>query len=83
MDMLAVDLTPIPAADVGSAVELWGDCVPVDEVAACAGTIGYELLCAVSARGRRVVADSPRRRPAPPAAHAPLPASGGGGGPSI
>ncbi len=57
MDMLAVDLTPIPAADVGSAVELWGDCVPVDEVAACAGTIGYELLCAVSARVRRVVAE--------------------------
>jgi alanine racemase len=50
MDMLAVDLTNIPNAQVGSVVELWGAQVPVDAVAQRAGTIGYELLCAVTAR---------------------------------
>ncbi len=47
MDMLAVDLTDIPQAGVGSTVELWGKTVSIDEVAACAGTISYELLCNV------------------------------------
>lgn len=53
MDMLAVDLSPVPAATVGTPVELWGEQVTVDEVAAHAGTIGYELLCAISPRVRR------------------------------
>jgi alanine racemase len=58
MDLLAVDLDPVPEAAVGSRVELWGPDVPVDEVAAHAGTIGYELLCAVPPRvPMRVVAD--------------------------
>lgn len=47
MDMLTVDLTHIPQADVGSRVELWGDQIPVNEVASRAGTIAYELLCHV------------------------------------
>jgi alanine racemase len=50
MDMLAVDLGPAPDAGVGAPVELWGERVPVDEVAASAGTLGYELLCAVAPR---------------------------------
>lgn len=50
MDMLFVDLTHIPAANIGSPVELWGEQVPVDDVAAACGTIGYELLCAVAQR---------------------------------
>jgi len=50
MDMLAVDLTSLPGSGVGSAVTLWGDGMPVEEVAAAAGTIGYELLCAVAPR---------------------------------
>ena len=50
MDMLMVDLTPIPGAGIGSAVTLWGDGMPVDEVAAAAGTISYELLCALAPR---------------------------------
>jgi alanine racemase len=50
MDLLAVDLEPVPQACVGTPVELWGASVPVDEVAAHAGTIGYELLCAVAPR---------------------------------
>jgi len=55
MDMLAVDLTPVPAAHIGSEVTLWG-CGPggallgIDEVARAAGTIGYELMCAVAPR---------------------------------
>lgn len=52
MDMLTVDLTPVPAAEVGAEVELWGETVPIDEVAAAAGTIGYELMCALAPRVR-------------------------------
>ncbi len=55
MDMLAIDLTPFPASDIGSAVQLWGDLVSVDEVAQAAGTIGYELLCAIAPRVPRFV----------------------------
>ncbi len=55
MDMLAVDLGPCPQAGVGSEVTLWGRAsqgpvLGVDEVAAAAGTLGYELLCALSPR---------------------------------
>jgi alanine racemase len=52
MDMMTVDLTPIANARVGSKVVLWGDSLPVDEVAAAAGTIGYELMCALAPRVR-------------------------------
>ena len=50
MDMMTVDLTPIPNARVGSKVVLWGDGLPIDEVATAAGTIGYELMCALAPR---------------------------------
>jgi alanine racemase len=50
MDMLCVDLSAIPDAAVGSSVTLWGEGLPVEEVAAAAGTISYELLCAITAR---------------------------------
>ncbi|MFT0534115.1 alanine racemase [Castellaniella hirudinis] len=51
MDMLAVDLDPVPGASVGDPVVLWGHGGPsVDEVALSCGTIGYELLCAVAPR---------------------------------
>lgn len=50
MDMLCVDLGQVPQAAVGSRVELWGETVPVDAVAAAAGTVSYELLCALAAR---------------------------------
>ncbi len=51
MDMLAVDLTHIASAGVGSRVVLWGEGGPsVDEVAEAAGTVGYELLCALAPR---------------------------------
>lgn len=55
MDMLAVDLTPISDAQLGSEVVLWGQSstgtiLPIDDVAASSGTIGYELMCGVTAR---------------------------------
>ena len=55
MDMLAVDLSTVPAADLGSEVTLWGrgpngSLLAIDEVAQAAGTIGYELMCALAAR---------------------------------
>jgi alanine racemase len=50
MDMMTVDLTPVPAARVGSKVTLWGEGLPIDDVARAAGTIGYELMCALAPR---------------------------------
>jgi len=50
MDMVTVDLSAVPEATVGSDVVLWGNGLPVDEVAAMASTVGYELLCAVAPR---------------------------------
>lgn len=50
MDMLEIDITDIPAAQLGRRVELWGRHLPVNRVAACCGTIGYELICALARR---------------------------------
>ncbi|HRE16579.1 MAG TPA: alanine racemase [Rhodocyclaceae bacterium] len=54
MDMLAVDLTRIPEVGIGAPVTLWGSGqagqVAADEVAAAAGTISYELFCALAPR---------------------------------
>lgn len=50
MDMLGVDLGELADADVGSRVTLWGAGLPVEEVASAAGTISYELTCALTAR---------------------------------
>ncbi len=52
MDMIMVDLREQPDAKVGDEVIVWGEGLPVEEIAAAAGTIGYELLCGVT---RRVV----------------------------
>ncbi|MDP3609173.1 MAG: alanine racemase [Methylophilus sp.] len=57
MDMLFCDITHIAEAQIGSAVELWGSQVPVDAVAEAAGTVGYELLCAVTPRVPMKVVD--------------------------
>ena len=54
MDMITVDLTDAPDARVGSPVVLWGEGLPVDDVAAAASTVGYELLCALAPRVRVV-----------------------------
>src|SRR5450759_826511 len=50
MDMLYVDLTTLPQAGVGSRVVLWGAGLPIEEVARAAGTVSYELMCALSKR---------------------------------
>ena len=60
MDMMAVDLTHLPNARLGSEVTLWGRAsngalLPIDEVAAAAGTLGYELMCAVAPRVPKAV----------------------------
>ncbi|MES3040270.1 MAG: alanine racemase [Pseudomonadota bacterium] len=53
MDMITVDLGVVPA-QVGDEVVLWGEGLPVDEVAQAAGTISYELFCRLTPRVRRV-----------------------------
>lgn len=55
MDMVTVDLTPVPQAGLGTEVTLWGrgphgSVLPIDEVAQAAGTVGYELMCALAQR---------------------------------
>ncbi len=55
MDSLCVDITGLPAAGVGSEVTLWGEGLPVEEVAASAATVSYELLTKVTSRVAFVV----------------------------
>jgi alanine racemase len=55
MDMITVDLSPVPHARIGSDVTLWGRAaggavLPVDEVAHAGGTVSYELMCALALR---------------------------------
>ena len=50
MDMMTVDLRPVPRARFGDAVTLWGDALPIEDVARASGTIPYELLCRVRMR---------------------------------
>lgn len=55
MDMICVDLRTQPEARIGDPVVLWGEGLPVEEVADAASTIAYELLCSVTQRVTRVV----------------------------
>lgn len=50
MDMITVDLASLPDAKTGDPVTLWGDGLAVEEVAICAGTIPYTLLCGITQR---------------------------------
>ncbi len=50
MDMMCVDISDIPEAYVGTPVTLWGEGLSCDEVAQAAGTVSYELLCALATR---------------------------------
>ncbi len=50
MDMICVDISDIPEAYIGTPVTLWGEGLSADEVAAAAGTLSHELLCALAAR---------------------------------
>ena len=55
MDMVTVDLTPVPDAGIGSEVTLWGrsasgTVLSIDEIAQAGATVGYELMCALAPR---------------------------------
>jgi len=55
MDMVTIDLTPVPQAAIGSEVTLWGrgpngSVLAIDEPAHAAGTVGYELMCGLAPR---------------------------------
>ncbi|MGB5541521.1 MAG: alanine racemase [Gammaproteobacteria bacterium] len=52
MDMITIDLRNCPRACIGDEVMVWGDGLPVDDIARAAGTIAYELLCGISSRVR-------------------------------
>ncbi|MCP4994623.1 MAG: alanine racemase, partial [Gammaproteobacteria bacterium] len=54
MDMINIDLRTQPEAELGDSVTLWGEGLPVEEIADASGTISYELLCGVT---RRVIFD--------------------------
>ncbi len=61
MDMITIDLSPLPDAGIGTEVTLWGRSssglvLTIDEVARAAGTVGYELMCALAQRVPVVVA---------------------------
>ena len=53
MDMITVDVTDQPYARIGSSAMLWGEQLPIDEIARSADTIGYELLAAMPPRVKR------------------------------
>lgn len=54
MDMITLDLRAAPQATVGDPVLLWGGGLPVEDIAARAGTVAYELLCGLTQRVRFV-----------------------------
>ncbi len=56
MDLVTLDLRAVPDARPGDPVRLWGEGLPADEVAACCGTIAYELFCRVAPRVARLEA---------------------------
>ena len=60
MDMCMIDLTDLPQVNVGDEVEIFGPDNPVEKLAELAGTIPYELTCAVSKRVPRVYIENGR-----------------------
>jgi alanine racemase len=55
MDMITVDLTPVPQTGFGSLATLWGRAangavLAIDEVARAGSTVAYELMCALAPR---------------------------------
>jgi alanine racemase len=53
--MITIDVTHLPEVSIGDEVILWGEGLPLAEVAACADTIGYELTTRMPARTRRSI----------------------------
>jgi len=54
MDMITVDISAVPDAPIEAPVILWGNGLPVEQVAEWAGTVNYELLCQVTDRVQRI-----------------------------
>jgi alanine racemase len=52
MDMITIDLNGHPDAQVGDRITLWGEGLPIEEVAPWADAIPYQLICGVTARVR-------------------------------
>ena len=50
MDLVTIDLRRVPHAQVGDRVALWGRELPVETIAAHAGTISYDLTCGMTRR---------------------------------
>lgn len=50
MDMITVDLRPVPQAKAGDSVLLWGEGLPAEEIARHVGTLAYELFCGLTQR---------------------------------
>jgi len=50
MDLITLDLRDAPQAKVGDRVTLWGPALPVEHIAAQAGTISYDLTCGMTRR---------------------------------
>jgi alanine racemase len=50
MDLITLDLRAAPQAQVGDRVTLWGEGLPVESIAAQAGTISYDLTCGMTRR---------------------------------
>jgi alanine racemase len=55
MDMICIDLRNVPEVKIGDTVTLWGEGLPVEEIARCASTISYELFCGITQRVEFVV----------------------------
>jgi alanine racemase len=53
MDMLAIDLSPAPDAQIGDSVTLWGDDLSLDEIAEHTGILSYNLTCSIANRVAR------------------------------
>ena len=60
MDMISVDIGDNQAGiKVGDEVTMWGEALPVEEIAQCASTIAYELLCNITPRVSYEYSNSP------------------------
>ena len=60
MDLCMVDVTDLPDVKPGDVAEVYGPHVPVEDAAALAGTIQYELLCNVNKRVPRIYTRMPK-----------------------
>ena len=57
MDMITVDISAHDDIQIGDAVELWGEQIDVDDIAARCNTIAYELFCQLTPRVKRIAAE--------------------------